>query len=82
MSVLLLFLCICNIVEKIVFSIASFFISCFASISTINDDINNVRKLSKRNLKSILLCNLCYEGPTDMTLFVKKEIVVNLSFLE
>ena len=61
MSAPLFFLPTCYIVEKTVLSIALLLITGFASISMINDDINDGRKLIKRESESILPCKLSYE---------------------
>ena len=48
------FLRICNIVEKIVLSITSFFIIGIVSISMIKDDINGDRKLIRRKFYFVI----------------------------
>ena len=67
MPALLFLLRICNIVEKILLSIVSLLIIGVVSISIINDDINDDRKLIRRKLWSILLCNQTHKNS-----FVKK----------
>ena len=48
------FLRICNIVEKIVLSITSFFIIGIVSISMMKDDINSDRKLIRRKFYFVI----------------------------